>query len=169
MEVWKKIEGFENYEVSNLGNVKSLNYKRSNLSKLLKYTNNNSGYRYVVLSKNNIQKTFLIHRLVALSFLKNPQNKKCVNHKNEIKKDNNLENLEWATHSENSKYSLKTTKNKNVSENHWNCKLSKLNIKEILNLINKGNISQKEIAKKYNVNQSTISDIKNKKIRFKYE
>jgi hypothetical protein len=169
MEVWKTVKGFENYEVSNYGNIKSLNYKRSNLTKNLKTTINNCGYKYVILSKNNIQKTVTIHRLVAIHFLENKENKKCVNHINENKQDNRVDNLEWLTHSENSKYSLKTGGNKNVSENHWNCKLSKINVLEINKLLNEGFLSQKKIAEIFNVSPSAISLIKNKKVRNNYE
>lgn len=106
MEVYKQIIGYEGlYEVSNLGNVKSLNYLHTGQEKLLSpgiYTN---GYLYVVLSKNGEVKQYLIHRLVAQAFLPNPNNYPQVNHKDENKLNNNVENLEWCTAQYNNEYS----------------------------------------------------------------
>jgi predicted XRE-type DNA-binding protein len=166
MEIWKKIKGFENYEVSSYGMVKSLYFKKE---KILKFNISNAGYKYVVLSNKSKKKTFNIHRLVALNFLNNFNNKKCVNHINENKLDNNVLNLEWCTYSENRKHSLNTGTYKNVSENHHNCKLSKLQVIKILKLIREKKHTQLQISKIFNINQSTVSDIKTKKIRNKYE
>ena len=69
-EIWKDIEGYEGlYQVSNFGNVKSLNYKRSGREKILKPSKDNDGYLHVNLCKNNNQKGFTIHRLVAKTFI----------------------------------------------------------------------------------------------------
>lgn len=111
-EIWKPIKGYEGYyEVSSIGNVRSLdreikiNNKIWKLKgKLLKKRIESHGYLAVVLfigSNRNSQK---IHRLVASAFIDNPDNKKEVNHINLIKNDNRVENLEWVTRSENMKH-----------------------------------------------------------------
>jgi len=101
MEKWKDIIGYENlYKVSSLGNVVSLNYNNSNQSKLLVGGFSN-GYRQVGLNGINKTKRVKVHRLVALAFIENPDKKPFVNHKNGIKTDNSVENLEWCTSMEN--------------------------------------------------------------------
>jgi hypothetical protein len=156
MEVWKKIEGFENYEVSNYGNVKSLKYNKIRLLK----QENVKGYLRVSLSKENKVKRFQVHRLVALSFIKNIENKPCVNHINGIKTDNTVENLEWVTYSENEKHSF------NFLEKKGNGILGrKIDIKELDNIKNlyKNGMYQKDIAIIYNVSNSCIQQILNGK------
>ena len=92
-ETWKDIEGYEGlYQVSNLGKVRSL---RKNI--ILKNQITSNGYEMVVLSINNIHKYFLIHRLVANAFILNPDNLPQVNHKDENKTNNCVDNLEWCT------------------------------------------------------------------------
>ena len=104
-EIWKDIEGFSGYQISNLGRVKSYyNNKRI----LLKQNKIGRGYYVVNLYKNNISKTSHVHRLVAEAFIENKYNKLTVNHINGLKTDNNVNNLEWATYSENTKHAWKT-------------------------------------------------------------
>jgi len=111
MEIWKTIEGFENYEISNLGNIKSnqLNKKE----KLLKLRKTKFGYARVILYNKEIRKDYLVHRLVALHFIKNYNNNKLqVNHIDCNKLNNSVENLEWCTQSENIIHSLNNGRNK---------------------------------------------------------
>jgi hypothetical protein len=100
MEVWKTIEGFGNYQVSNLGNVKSLKYGKE---RILKSALAGAGYPHIVLQNNKISKTRNVHQLVAEAFLNHKPNglNFVVNHKNLIKTDNRLENLEIITQREN--------------------------------------------------------------------
>lgn len=105
-EIWKDIAGYENlYQVSNLGNIKSIgrmNYD-INTKKVvflkkempLKPFLNHKGYKMVKLQKNKNKKTISIHRLVAQTFIDNPNNLPQVNHINGNKQDNRVENLEW--------------------------------------------------------------------------
>ena len=103
-EIWKDIKDYEGlYQVSNWGEVKSMNYNHSGKEKILKPGTYKSGYLYVVLYKNNKRKHFSIHRLVAEAFLEIPEDIKQyigtvylqVNHKDENKQNNNVENLEF--------------------------------------------------------------------------
>lgn len=108
-EMWKDVEGYEGlYQVSNYGRVKNLERKipyrfglRTIPERILKNCENEYGYLYVRLCKETNSKKYKIHRLVANAFIENPDNKKCVNHKDGNKKNNCVDNLEWVTHSEN--------------------------------------------------------------------
>lgn len=102
-EKWKAIEGYDGlYEVSDLGRVRS---RYSGEWKVLKGGKNNKGYLNVILSKDGNIKYFLIHRLVAQAFIKNDDESKTqINHRNEIKSDNRVSNLEYCTASYNNAY-----------------------------------------------------------------
>lgn len=124
-EVWKDIKGYQGlYQISNLGNVKSLDRKvnaKNNKKRLIKGTFlklrfNNRNYNIVSLYKNNIQEVRFIHRLVAETFIPNPENKPEVNHIDGDKQNNKIDNLEWCTRTENNKHAWKTGLNK-VSDN----------------------------------------------------
>lgn len=108
-ETWITIEHHDNYEVSDLGNVRNKKSKS-----LLKPFVLNNKYLKVTLSKNGKAKQFFIHRLVAEAFIPNPNNLPQVNHIKEFEKTNNcVENLEWCNHSYNQNYG---TRNARVSE-----------------------------------------------------
>lgn len=98
---WRPVPGYEGfYEVSNSGQVKSIyRYK-----KILKPMISNTGYERVDLFKNKVRKQFSVHRLVAMAFIDNKDKKPFVNHKDENKRNNNVDNLEWVTHIENCHY-----------------------------------------------------------------
>ena len=100
-EKWAKIKGFENYEISNEGRLKSLHFGKEIFRKS-KPTK--QGYVRFALCKKGKQFIFLAHRLVAEAFIENPEKKLCVNHKDENKANNNVLNLEWVTHSENNNF-----------------------------------------------------------------
>ena len=98
MEEWRKIEEFPNYNVSNFGNV--INIKTNKIIKL----NIKSDYYHVGLINNINRNIFKVHRLVAIAFIENPENKPEVNHKDKNKLNNNVSNLEWNTRLENCKH-----------------------------------------------------------------
>lgn len=126
-EIWKDIEGFDGlYQVSNLGRVKSLDrYVRQHTGnqfkkgKILKQKNDKYGYKRIGLRKDGKQKSFQIHRLVAQTFIQNPHNYPCVNHKDEDKTNNCADNLEFCTVAYNNNYG---TRNKIVSQKMTNHK-----------------------------------------------
>ncbi|WP_291632079.1 NUMOD4 domain-containing protein [Clostridium sp.] len=108
MEEWRDIKGYEGkYKISSYGKVKSLKHKDE---KLLKPSYDKDGYKQVILCNNGIGKKWFIHRLVAIHFLPNPNNLPQVNHKDEDKANNAVENLEWCTCKYNINYG--TAKNK---------------------------------------------------------
>jgi hypothetical protein len=94
-EDWKKVDGYDNYEVSSFGNVKN-----TKTGRILK-ASSCGGYCNVGLSGNK-PKTHLVHQLVGKAFIPNPENKSQINHKDKNKLNNNINNLEWVTNKENS-------------------------------------------------------------------
>ena len=108
-EVWKDIEGYEGlYQVSNTGQVRSLNYLHTGEVKPLKQGTDGNGYKRVSLYKDGKSKTCRVHRLVAMAFILNPNNYKEVNHKDENPSNNNVNNLEWCTNEYNVNYGTRT-------------------------------------------------------------
>jgi hypothetical protein len=111
MEVWKPIVGYEGkYEVSSTGKIKSLNYHRSGKPKVLSPKINKYGYLCVLLYNKGKRKDATIHRLVAMSFINNPKGLPQINHKNECKQDNRVENLEWCTNIYNANYGTRNVR-----------------------------------------------------------
>lgn len=115
-EIWKDIEGYEGlYQVSNMGRVRSL---RRNI--ILKSRIERNGYESVKLTVNNIPKDYSIHRLVAMAFIPNPDNLPQVNHKDENKTNNCMENLEWCTQEYNQNYGTINIRKSQKQLNHKN-------------------------------------------------
>ena len=124
MEEWKDVVGYEGlYEVSNLGRVR--NKKRNTMVTLL----DNNGYHRVELWKNNKRRRYMLHRVVAQTWIPNDDETKTqVNHINEIKTDNKVENLEWCTASYNNKYGNRIQKMLSTARR----KSARKKVKEIL-------------------------------------
>lgn len=155
MENWKKIIGFDQYEVSDLGNVKSVsNPLTTRKEKILRKGTIKNGYNIVVLTKYKKQNTIYVHRLVADAFIKNKEDKKEVNHINGVKTDNRVENLEWMSTSENAIHAFRN----NLSAKGQDRTQAKLTDVQVLE-IKKSGLRNIELSRKYNISKSIISGI----------
>ena len=167
-EIWKDIPGYEKlYQVSNLGNIRSLDKRikckgkgtRLLKGKVKKQDVSVHGYCQINLTREKGTRKFFVHRLVLMAFV--GDSKLPVNHKNGNKLDNRLENIEYCTYSENTKHAYKNGLLKPLSsEKAHKSKLNKKKVLQIRKLYSQ-NESEKTLACKYNVSQSTINRIVN--------
>lgn len=166
-EVWKSIKGYEDaYEVSNKGRVRSLerlvknkktSYKVKGFVKSLTAHYKNK-YLSTMLYKDGKGKRFLVHRLVGLHFIKNPKSLKEINHKNGVKSDNYVENLEWVSRSENATHMFETSLGC-FGEAHHNTTLKVDDVLEIKTMLLEGK-SAKEISKRFDIGVKVVYDIR---------
>jgi len=158
-EVWKDIKGFEGlYQVSNMGRMKILahnnkrGYKRK--GKIMKLSLNAYGYKQVGISKNDKHYTRRVHRLVAQAFIPNPNNYPIINHKDEVKTNNKVSNLEWCTVEYNNNYGTRNARGSITKTNGLRCK-------KVAQLDKKGNLIKVWIssadAGRHGYNQSDVS------------
>lgn len=160
-EIWNQIDGFEFYSVSNLGRIKR-QYKTH--EKILPGNLKKGGYLSVTLSDGKLKKCELIHRLVAYAFLNNTSNKRTINHIDGDKKNNSLSNLEWCTYSENMLHSYRTLNRKPTNGNAFGPH-SKLSKEEVI-YVRDSDLSLTKLSKLFGVSISTISQIKNRKMKY---
>lgn len=173
MENFKEIKGFEGlYEISDQGRIRYLDkmVERGKWGRFLKkgalmapYPAGRGYYKISLRKNKNLYHNY-IHRIVAETFIPNPENKKTVNHINGIKTDNRVENLEWMTYSENNKHSFDTGLKKptrkpiNRGQNSPNAKFKDEDIRVIRKIYSEG-VTQEKISKIYNVCRQTIGSI----------
>lgn len=138
-ELWKQIDGFPNYQVSDRGRVKNIKN-----GKILKNKIEPHGYAFVQLYKGDGKSKWIaIHRLVATAFIPNPDNLPQVNHLDEVKTNNNVENLKWCTASQNTRYSA----------HKFSCKINQLSLDgELINTWD----SSEQIKRETGYNNSNI-------------
>lgn len=170
-EIWKQIEGgYEEYQVSNFGQIKSLKNKTE---KILHLDKDRHGYMNVKLCKNGTVKKFKVHRLVAMAFIENPNGFPEINHKDGNKENNFVENLEWVTRSQNIRHAFDTgLKSPSISgcvqyhkpsygESNGSHKLTRQDVNDILEAyIPRDPIfGGRALARKYGVGTTTIQSI----------
>jgi NUMOD4 motif/HNH endonuclease len=158
MENWKKIPGYENYSVSDLGRVRN-----DKTGRIMKTPATVKGYLHLNLVKETGKSIVLVHRLVGKTFIPNPENKPQINHIDGNKKNNNVTNLEWVTQSENIRHAFDNGMIKRYKgQKNPNSKLTEVEVLEIRRLRNEG-WKQEDIANKFDVHQTLISAIDRKK------
>jgi len=157
-EVWKTIEGYPAYEVSNLGQVRRvLAHRGKKPIGILRLNPQNCGYLQVNLYNEGKQRRVTVHSLVAAAFIgKRPEGFE-INHIDADKKNNRAENLEYLTTSQNHKHAAENLLGYR-GELNGQSKLTADKVKEIKNLSESG-LSQRKIAKQFGINQSHVSDI----------
>lgn len=168
IEIWKIIENWEDYEISNYGRVRrkktAINNKRWKVGRVLR-PQSNGNYLFICLHKNGIKKRFYIHRLVLMAFNREPLKDEEGNHKDGNKLNNYMGNLEWLTHSENEKHAHRIGLKVGigcpgrVGTLHPLHKLKDGEVWLIKKLSHSKLIPQSKIAKMFNVGQTAISKI----------
>lgn len=159
-EIWKDIPNYVGkYQISSLGRLKSTVNKNHRIKKSHPCK---KGYHRVELAdgKRGVKTSYAVHRLVAEAFIPNPENKSEVNHKDSIRHNNVLENLEWVTHSENQQHAYKFGNRCHKGDNHPQKILNSEIVKEIRSLPKKYGMGR-ELARKYNVSFSCMHSILN--------
>lgn len=168
-EVWKCLDGIveygENYEVSNFGNV-----RRKNSIKNRKLIKDKNGYLTLTFSKNGQIKGYKVHRLVALAFISNLENKSEINHIDGNKSNNITNNLEWSTRTENINHAYKLGLKKSkigeintLGESNGYAKLTEKDIFDLIEHWNSGRYTQESLSKLYSVSRGCIKSILSRK------
>lgn len=151
----EKIPFLPLYSITKDGTIYS--HKGGKLKRLKSRTR--KGYESILLYKDSKQRIYSVHRLVAQTYIPNPLNKKEVNHKNGIKEDNRVENLEWATPSENVRHAVRMGLIKPPRNNGSTSKLTEKDVKVIRDIV--GLFTQKELCEAYGVSRTTMSRVVN--------
>ncbi len=163
-EIWKAIPGYEiSYEASSFGRIRRIGFGRGVKSmRIIRPWTGNHQYFVLRLCKNCVKKTFLVHRLVAMTFIENSDESLSVNHKDFNRKNNHVDNLEWLTHIENIRHAIPRM-GKHKGESHKKAKLKICDVKEIRGLYEKGGQSIADIARQYSITAPACSCVIHRK------
>jgi hypothetical protein len=157
-EVWRTIESSQGmYNISNLGRVKSTEHGR--MHKILKYQYNDYGYPYVFIWCNGERKARTVHRLVAETFIPNPNNFPVVNHLDSNPGNPKVDNLEWCTTKQNVRHSIIFGRGDKRGEKCSTAKLTEEKVKEIIGHLKERKLTVESIARMYSVSTGTITAI----------
>lgn len=173
-EIWKDYPPYpDRYQVSNIGNVRSKSFMKQSSNKGGPYSFltkqkqlipllNEDNYLQLRLMVDSFKFTRKIHRMVAETFIENPENLPCVNHKNSNRADNRVENLEWCTNQFNIQHSYVTGSNSNAGEKHPRAILNEVDILRIKELEISG-LTCKEISDKLDFKYHTVHKVLKRK------
>ena len=172
--IWKPVKGYEDYyEISNLGEIRSVEryvelatHKYFKKQKTLTQFNDGRGYKHVKLYDGKANpKSFTVHKLVALTFIENPNNYIEINHIDHNKQNNSVENLEWTSRSENIRHSylMRDPKTYKGSGNK-NSKLTEEQVIQMREEHKTGRFTYKQLAEKYLVGTTLVSYIVKNKV-----
>lgn len=152
----KDFEGL--YEICENGDIWSLPRRLTiKTPRLIAKNMAKNNYVYIALCKDGVECTRVLHRLLAIAFIPNPENKPCVNHKDGNKHNYRLENLEWVTHSENTRHAVKNgLRNTSKGENHCRAKITEALAREI----KKDTRKVRAIAEAYGLGTSLVEGIR---------
>ena len=161
MEEWRSVKGFDDYEVSNKGRIRSIKYRKPFIHK---ERLNMDGYVKATFRKNGKAYDRRVHRVVALAFIDNPDNLETVNHINGVKTDNRVENLEWMNRTEQLQHAydlgLKVAPRGIES---CNASFTEEEVRYIRKVCKKGSrkLGTSALARQFNVHDTTIGDVVN--------
>ena len=166
-EIWKKVPNYSTYEVSSFGRLKTFNWKNHGTEAIMKPALDGSGYLRTMLKRDDGKiHTIKVHRIVGSAFIPNPEDKPQINHKNGIRSDNRLSNLEWCTASENVKDSFASGRSNNQGMNCPTSILTDDQVREIRADYVGGNrnqytggLTRQKLADRYGVKLGAIKNI----------
>ena len=161
MEKWKRIPNYSLYECSNTGLIKTFNWKGSGQTRIMKPAYDGSGYLRTMLKRDDgVIHTVKLHRIVAKTWIENPENKSEINHINAVKDDNRVENLEWCTREENLLHSIENGLQYVLKGSEIGTSiLTEKDVLEIRARFSPKKVTRKMLAEEYGVAPATIKGI----------
>ena len=159
-KIWKTVPGYSRYKASTDGEIYTPSWKGGRSGKIISPAKDAGGYmRTMLVNDEGRTATIKVHRIIATTFLENPEAKETVNHINGIKHDNRVENLEWATRSENVKHSFRTGLQSNKGSKGPTSILTESQVLQIREMFKPGVCGRKYLGEMFKVSPATIKDV----------